>query len=222
MAARHNSAYAMSKCRRNGIMVLGLLAAAVFIALDHSSVSYHRQRRHRSDRQIRAHDSQKYHAKTFKVINVVDGDTIDVDIPDGQEEHTRIRLWGLDTPETKSEEFGVMYFGPEAAKFTEKSALGKEVVVYLDEANRTRDKYGRLLAYIQLPEGSFLNEVLISEGYAYADSRFDHSFYNKYQQLQASARSLKRGLWKKVSRERLPEWLQREKPTLLLTSEESG
>lgn len=212
----------MSRRRRTGLMVLGLLAAAIFIAIDHTSVSYHRQRRHRSDRQIRAHDFQKYHAKTFKVINVVDGDTIDVDIPDGQEEHTRIRLWGVDTPETKSEEFGVMYFGPEAAEFTDREMLGKEVVVYLDEANRTRDKYDRLLAYIQLPEGDFLNEKLLSQGFAYADLRFDHSFYNKYQQLQASARSLKRGLWKKVSREQLPEWLQREKPTLLLTSEESG
>jgi micrococcal nuclease len=195
-------------------MVLGLLAAAVFITLDHTSVSYHRQRRHRSDRQIRAHDFQKYHAKTFKVINVVDGDTIDLGIPDGQDQHTRIRLWGVDTPE--------MYFGPEAGEFTDRETLGKEVVVYLDEANHTRDKYDRLLAYVQLPEGDFLNEKLLSQGFAYADLRFDHSFYNKYQQLQASARSLKRGLWKKVSREQLPEWLQREKPTLLLTSEESG
>jgi micrococcal nuclease len=215
LAAKHNSAYAMSRRRRTGLMVLGLLAAAVFIALDHTSVSYHRQRRHRSDRQIRAHDFQKYHAKTFKVINVVDGDTIDVDIPDGQDQHTRIRLWGVDTPETKSEEFGVMYFGPEAAEFTDRETLGKEVVVYLEETNRTRDKYDRLLAYVQLPEGDFLNEKLLSQGFAYADLRFDHSFYNKYQQLQASARSLKRGLWKKVSREQLPEWLQREKPNLL-------
>lgn len=205
----------MSRRRRTGLMVLGLLAASVFIALDHTSVSYHRQRRHRSDRQIRAQDFQKYHAKTFKVINVVDGDTIDLGIPDGQDQHTRIRLLGVDTPETKSEEFGIMYFGPEAAEFTDRETLGKEVVVYLDEANHTRDKYDRLLAYIQLPEGDFLNEKLLSQGFAYADLRFDHSFYNKYQQLQASARSLKRGLWKQVSREQLPEWLQREKPNLL-------
>jgi micrococcal nuclease len=196
-------------------MVLGLLAAGVFIALDHTSVSYHRQRRHRSDRQIRAQDFQKYHAKTFKVINVVDGDTIDLGIPDGQDQHTRIRLLGVDTPETKSEEFDIMYFGPEAAEFTDRETLGKEVVVYLDEANHTRDKYDRLLAYIQLPEGDFLNEKLLSQGFAYADLRFDHSFYNKYHQLQASARSLKRGLWKEVSREQLPQWLQREKPNLL-------
>jgi len=205
-------------------MVLGLLAAAIFITLDHTSVSYHRQRRHRSDRQIRAHDFQKYHAKTFKVINVVDGDTIDIDIPDSNQTHTRIRLWGVDTPETKQPNMPVQYFGLEAADFTKALVLGKEVTVYLDVGNKTRDnkEYNRLLAYIQLADGNFLNEVLISEGYAYADLRFDHSFYNKYQQLQASARSLKRGLWKKVSREQLPEWLQKERPTLLLTSEESG
>lgn len=214
----------MSRRRRTGLMVLGLLAAAIFITLDHTSVSYHRQRRHRSDRQIRAHDFQKYHAKTFKVINVVDGDTIDIDIPDSNQTHTRIRLWGVDTPETKQPNMPVQYFGLEAADFTKALVLGKEVTVYLDVGNKTRDnkEYNRLLAYIQLADGNFLNEVLISEGYAYADLRFDHSFYNKYQQLQASARSLKRGLWKKVSREQLPEWLQKERPTLLLTSEESG
>ncbi len=208
----------MSRYRRNGIMVLGLLAAGVLIALDHSPISYRRQGRPSSDRQIRAHDFQKYHAKTFKVINVVDGDTIDIDIPDSNRVHTRVRLWGVDTPETKEPNVPVQYFGPEAAKWTETSALGKEVVLYLDEANRTRDKYGRLLAYVQLPEGDFLNEKLLSQGFAYADLRFDHSFYNKYQQLQASARSLKRGLWKKVSREQLPQWLQRERPDLLQSS----
>jgi len=197
----------MSRRRRNGIMILGLLAAAVFIALDHSSVG----------RWWRAEpgDFEKYHAKTFKVVNVVDGDTFDIDIPDSNKIHTRVRLWGVDTPETKEPNMPVQYFGPEATEFTEKSALAAEVTLYLDEGNRTRDPYSRLLAYIQLPDGNFLNEVLISEGYAYADLRFRHSFYNKYQQLQGCARSLKRGLWEKVSREQLPEWLQREKPDLL-------
>jgi micrococcal nuclease len=216
LAAGHNSAYAMSRCRRNSIVVLGLLAAAVFIALDHSSVG----------RWWRAGpgDFEKYHANTFKVVNIVDGDTFDIDIPDSNKIHTRVRLWGVDTPETKEPNMPVQYFGLEAADFTEGLVLGKEVTVYLDVGNKTRDdkEYNRLLAYVQLPDRNFLNEVLLSEGYAYADLRFRHSFYNKYQQLQASARSLKRGLWKKVSRERLPEWLQREKPTLLLTSEESG
>jgi endonuclease YncB( thermonuclease family) len=61
-----------------------------------------------------------------------------------------------------------------------------------------------------------LNEVLVAEGFAYADLRFRHSFYNKYKQLEATARSQKKGLWKEVTRSQLPEWLQRKKPNLLL------
>ena len=84
--------------------------------------------------------------------------------------------------------------------------------IYLDEGNRTRGKYGRLLAYVQLPDGRFLNEALVADGYAYADLRFGHSFYHKYQQLEAVARSQKKGLWRKVTRRQLPEWRQKEMP----------
>jgi len=194
----------MSRRQRNGIIILCLLLAAIFIWLDHKW-------------QPQPSDFEKYHDKTFTVVNVVDGDTIDIDIPDCNQIRTRVRLWGVDTPETKNPETGVMYFGPQAAEFTEKLALGKRITAYLDVGNRTRDKeeYNRVLAYVQLPDGRFLNEVLLAEGFAYSDLRFRHSFYNKYQQLEASARSLKKGLWEKVTREQLPEWLQREKPNLL-------
>lgn len=195
--------------------ILGLLLVAFFIWLDHSSIRLSWQSQSKSRDQQKAYDIEKYHTKTFAVLNVVDGDTIDIGISDGKYNNTRIRLWGIDTPETKSEEYGVMYYGPEAAEFTKKLSFGKQVTIYLDTSNNTRDKYERLLAYVQLPDGRFLNEVLIAEGYAYADLRFRHSFYNKYQQLEASARSLKKGLWEKVTRRQLPEWLQREKPKLL-------
>lgn len=170
----------------------------------------------KSPEQLKARDFDKYHEKTFTVINVVDGDTIDIDVPDRQYRRTRIRLWGIDTPETKSPKYGVMYFGPQAAEYTNKLALGKQVTVYLDDQNRTRGKYGRLLAYVQLPDRRFLNKLLVTEGFAYADLRFRHSLYHKYSQLEASARSSKKGLWRKVTRHQLPEWLQREKPNLLL------
>ncbi len=150
----------------------------------------------------------------FTVVKVVDGDTINIDIPDANKNYTRIRLWGIDTPESKSQDTGVMYFGPEAAEFTTESALGKQVTVYLEE-HRTRGKYGRLLAYVQLPDGRFLNEVLITEGFAYADLRFRHSLYRRYEQLEGSARRQKKGLWDKITREQLPEWLQRMEPELL-------
>jgi micrococcal nuclease len=207
---------AMSKRRRTGITMLCLLLAAFFIWLDHSSIKLSWQGRNKSQDQQKSYDIEKYHTKIFSVVNVVDGDTIDIGISDDKYNNTRIRLWGIDTPETKSEEYGVMYYGPEASEFTKKLSFGKLVTIYLDTQNHTRDKYNRLLAYVQLPDGRFLNEVLIDEGYAYADLRFRHSFYNKYQQLEASARSLKKGLWEKVTRQQLPEWLQRERPNLLL------
>jgi endonuclease YncB( thermonuclease family) len=226
--------------------LLCLLLAAVFIWFDHASIRLRRQRRPKSkdqqkqkaydlekyhtktfaveseDQQQKAYDIEKFHAKSFTVVNVVDGDTIDIDIPDGKFNRTRIRLWGVDTPETKDPNLPVQYFGPEATNFTTKLALRKQapeglVTIYLDTTKRTRDKYDRLLAYVQLPDGRFLNEVLLSEGFAYADLRFRHSFYNKYQQLEAAARSLKKGLWEKVTRQQLPEWLQRERPNLLLS-----
>ncbi|MFA5251093.1 MAG: thermonuclease family protein [Phycisphaerae bacterium] len=204
----------MSKRRHSAIFILCLLLAAAFVWLDHSSIRRSRQALPESTEQAKSCDFEKYHDKTFTVLKVVDGDTIDINVPDGKYNNTRIRLWGIDTPETKNRETGVMYFGPEAAGFVTKSALGKQVIVYLDETN-TRDKYNRLLAYIKLPDGRFLNEALLSEGFAYADLRFRHSFYNKYKQLEAAARSQKRGLWKKITRDQLPEWLQERSPKLL-------
>ena len=200
-------AFAMSIRRKNGIIFLCLLAVMIFAWLDHSLIGHRWQLPAKSEGQAKASDLDKYHGKTFTIVNVIDGDTFDIDIPDGRHQHTRIRLLGIDTSEAGSEQTGVIYFGPEAAEFTKKLALGKSVTVYLDAPNPTRGKYGRLLAYVKLPDNGFLNEALLTEGYAYADSRFSHSFYNKYRQLQARARSSKKGLWQNVTPNKLPEWL---------------
>lgn len=202
---KNRPTYAISTRSRNAIVALALLFGALVIWLDHSSAKY-KWHRPKAGQHIKVHDLRKYHGKAFTVINVVDGDTIDIDIPDGHDNHTRIRLWGIDTPETKHPELGVMYFGPQAAEFTKKLALEKKVTVYLDEDNRTRGKFGRLLAYVQLPDGRFLNEVLIIEGFAYADVRFRHSFYNRYKQLESAARSQNRGLWQNVTPDQFPQW----------------
>jgi micrococcal nuclease len=164
-------------------------------------------------------DFSRYHGKSFMVIKVLDGDTLDIDSPDGQYNTTRIRLWGIDTPETKNPNTGTMFFGSQATYYTTKLTIYKQVTIFLDEGNKTRGKYGRLLAYVQLPDGRFLNESLLSEGYGYADTRFKHSLYHKYQQLETAARNQKNGLWGEVKTEQLPEWLKREKPQLLLKNE---
>ncbi len=207
VAGKNKNIFAMSKRRHATIFILCLLLAAALVWLDHSPIRRSWQAQPKSGEQVKASDFEKYHDKTFTVLKIVDGDTIDIDVPDDKYNHTRIRLWGIDTPETKNPKTGVMYFGPEAADFTTKSALGRQVTVYLEE-HRTRDKYGRLLAYIKLPDGGFLNEALLSEGLAYADTRFRHSFYHKYKQLEAAARRQKKGLWPKVTPEQMPKWRQ--------------
>lgn len=202
----------MSSRRRKTIFAAAVLTVIIVILLDRSSLNPQADRT--SKQSNSTVDFKRYNAKIFTVINVVDGDTIDVDCPDGKEDYTRIRLWGVDTPEPKNPKTGLMYFGSEASEFTRKLTLGKKVSLFLDD-DKTRGYYGRLLAYVKLPDGRFLNEVLILEGFAYADLRFRHGLYNKYKQLESVARSQKKGLWENVTREQLPVWLQEEKPDLL-------
>ena len=198
-------AFAMSRRRRNGIIFLCLLTVLFLVWLDNTLPARRRRLPSKSEDQAKAGDLEKYHGKTFTAVNVIDGDTLDIDVPDGRDPHTRIRLLGIDTPEIHGEQTGPMYFGPESAEFAKKLALGKSVTVYLDPPNPIRGKYGRLLAYVKLPDERFLNEVLLTEGCAYADTRFSHTFFNKYRQLQSRAKSAKKGLWQNVTPDKLPE-----------------
>ncbi len=162
-----------------------------------------------------AGDRQKYHGKTFTVLEVIDGDTIDIDIPDGDWPDTRVRLLGVDTPETKHPKTGVMYFGPEASAFTEKVVLGKSVTILLDTVGDHRGHYGRLLAYVKLPDETILNEELIKQGYGYAYLSFPHSRFDAYAEFMETAQQQNKGLWKEVTRDQLPKWLRSKRPDLL-------
>jgi endonuclease YncB( thermonuclease family) len=148
-------------------------------------------------------DEAKYDGVAFHVVRVVDGDTIDVDMPDGKYPHTRIRLWGVDTPETVKPDTPVHHFGPEASRFTKQACYGKQVTLRLERRD-LRDKYGRLLAYVILPDGRMLNRILIEEGCGYADPRFEHTHQREFRKAQDAARAAGRGLWKDVTDADLP------------------
>jgi endonuclease YncB( thermonuclease family) len=137
---------------------------------------------------------------------VVDGDTLDVDEPDGDKPATRIRLWGVDTPETKARNKPVQHFGPEAAAFTTRTCEGKTVRLQL-LPGKTRDNYHRLLAYVMLGDGATLNSELIRQGYGYADPRFDHPAKVQFLELQARARQARMGLWKDLKPTDLPYYM---------------
>lgn len=160
-------------------------------------------------------DRRRYHEQSFVVIEVIDGDTLDIVAPDGDKPATRIRLIGVDTPETKHPTIGKMYYGPEATDFAKQQAEGRTVTVLLDASSNERDRYGRLLAYVVLPDGRTLNEELIRQGYGYADLRFNHSRFDLFVGLMDEAIEHKTGLWQKVARGQLPQWLTRSRPALL-------
>ena len=153
-----------------------------------------------------AEDRARYHGQRFAVVQVVDGDTLHLGVPDGGERSTKVRLLGIDAPELAHNGRPEMCFAKEAAAYARQVANNAMVTVYLNETGPTRGKYGRLLAYIECPDGQFLNERLISEGYAYADSRFPHGYLRRYRQLESSARALAKGLWATVTPEQLPAW----------------
>jgi micrococcal nuclease len=154
-------------------------------------------------------DLDRYHKQTFLCVKVVDGDTIDIAAPDGNKPDTRIRLWGVDTPETGKSPSGAMYFGAQASDFTCLLVQDKPVYLIL-VSGRTRGKYGRLLAYVYSEDRqTMLNEELVAQGYAYADPRFDHPWKQLFRDLEERARKKKLGLWKEVKPEQYPAWRQR-------------
>jgi len=151
-------------------------------------------------------DRAKYDGVTCRVVRVIDGDTLDVAIPDGRYDNTRIRLWGVDTPEAVHPDKPTQHFGAEASAFTRQLALDEQVTLQLEPTGRTRDnkEYNRLLAYVILPDGRMLNRVLIAQGYGYADPRYDHQFAADFAKVQASARAARVGLWRAVANDDLP------------------
>lgn len=102
-------------------------------------------------------------AANATVVDVVDGDTIDVRI-DGATQ--RVRLIGIDTPETKKPDTPVECYGPEATDFT-RSALPAGTPVRLERDVEARDAYDRLLAYVfRATDGLFVNLALVEGGFA--------------------------------------------------------
>ena len=125
------------------------------------------------------------------VIRVVDGDTI---ILDGEE---KVRLIGVDTPETKHPKKPVQYYGKEASAFTKKLCEGKTVRLEYDW--QRQDKYQRTLAYVYLEDGTFVNAEIIIQGYGHAYTRFPFKYLDEFREYEKEARESGRGLWASVT-----------------------
>lgn len=151
-------------------------------------------------------DHDRYHEKNARCLKVVDGDTLHIDIPDGKHAYTKVRLWGVDTPEIAHSGQPAMHFGTEAREFARSRVEGRNVRIVL-APHDTRDRYERLLAYIYhgQPE-EMLNEQLIAEGCGYADPRYPHPWKERFGTLEDRARRGRLGLWKDVKPEQMPAW----------------
>jgi micrococcal nuclease len=122
------------------------------------------------------------------VKRVVDGDTLL--LLNGE----RVRLIGVDTPETVDPRRPVQYFGKEASAFTRKLAEGQ--LVRLEYDWDTIDKYGRTLAYVYLADGRMLNSEIIKQGYGHAYTRFPFKYMEQFRRYERTARDQGLGLWK--------------------------
>lgn len=124
----------------------------------------------------------------FLVKRVVDGDTIELD--NGE----KVRYIGIDTPETVHPDQAAECFGQQASEKNKELVEGKRVRLEKDLTDR--DKYGRLLRYVYLEDGTFVNLFLVQEGYATSYTYPpDLKYQNQFQQVETEARQAQRGLW---------------------------
>jgi micrococcal nuclease len=122
------------------------------------------------------------------VSRVVDGDTIEL------EGSGKVRYIGINAPESVDPRRKVECFGKEASLYNKNLVEGKRVRLEKDISNR--DKYGRLLRFVYLEDGTFVNEALVREGYAYASPYTpDISKKDFFREGESIARMHARGLW---------------------------
>ncbi|MGI8710447.1 MAG: thermonuclease family protein [Acidimicrobiales bacterium] len=129
------------------------------------------------------------------VTHVVDGDTVDLRLPDGSAD--RVRLLGIDTPETVKPNTPVQCYGPEASART-KALLPDGTGVLIQRDAEVRDRYGRLLAYIwRRRDGLFVNASLVTDGFARTLSIDPNTAHRSdLSQAQSGARQAGAGLWR--------------------------
>lgn len=127
------------------------------------------------------------------VTRVVDGDTLDVDLGGRTE---RVRLLGIDTPESVKPGTPVQCFAKEATRRLQ-ALLPSDTPVRLVRDVEERDRYGRLLAYVyRQPDQLFVNLDLVRGGYAHVLTfRPNVTHADELTQAASEARRTPRGLW---------------------------
>jgi micrococcal nuclease len=129
----------------------------------------------------------------YTVIKVVDGDTIWVD---NNGKRQKIRMIGLDTPESVDPRKPVQCFALEASAQAKTILGGQSVYLETDPSQDSVDRYGRTLAYVWTASGRLFSLDMIADGYAF---EYTYDLPYRYQQdfkaAENDARTQERGLW---------------------------
>ena len=142
-------------------------------------------------------------SESVTVTRVVDGDTFVLST------NERVRLIGVDTPEkfnssklkkdaerSQKDIKTIQKLGEESSNYAKKMVEGKKVILKTDKYSAEKDRYGRLLRYVYLEDGTCINSKIIEEGYGNAYTSFKFEKMDEYRQLEREARTNNRGLWK--------------------------
>lgn len=132
---------------------------------------------------------------TAVVVRVVDGDTID--IRDDNRGRLRIRVLGIDTPETKKPGYTIGCWGPQATQFAVDELLEQRVALITDPTQDTNDRYGRTLAYLVKGDGWNYSVEAARAGTAHSYIH-ENNPLQKYAEIAAAeqeAKAANRGLW---------------------------
>lgn len=134
------------------------------------------------------------HCEWADVAHVSDGDTIRV-VFEGHSESLPVRYIGIDTPELADPEDGEQPFAPEAAARNKELVDGERVCLETDVSET--DRFGRLLRYAWLEDGTLVNQVLVREGLATTLTiPPDVARADDLLAAQRAARAESRGIWK--------------------------
>lgn len=140
-----------------------------------------------------AKESSEARVDYFKVVKVVDGDTIDISYYGKTE---RVRLIGINAPESVDPRKPAACFGKESALEARKLLDGKYVQIEADKTQDDRDKYGRLLRYVTTREGLFFNLEIVKRGFAYEFTyKVPYKYQTEFKSAQDGAKNSKLGLW---------------------------
>lgn len=143
-------------------------------------------------------DNREYLFPEAKVVKVVDGDTLHVNTRfEGENTSNlyKVRLIGINTPETVDPRKEVECFGIESSDKAKELLEGRIVRIELDNSQGKFDRYGRLLAYVYV-DNILINETLIKGGYAY-EYTYDtpYKYQDDFKKAEMFARENKIGLW---------------------------